>query len=268
MAYLAQTCSAPDSPYFTFSGWFRCPTAEIPGGDNCPSLITIAGVIPGSSDPRATYILLNAPFIYTDETFTTTMQNTVQAGLCTPDPEGSTGEVFFVGRFTSVSNAVTGETWTHVFVSSDMSASDGDTGTTKISSTKLRNIYVNGINKLFTQTDEAHYLGAQSFQDTPFNVAFSGLEFGFPAGPGYYVEFQPKLEYANVQIWLGTYIDPAYIDKFISEEGGPVDPSIAAATFGAPTFSFLGGQSTFRMNAGSGGSVTDVGTITDFTPGP
>jgi hypothetical protein len=47
-----------------------------------------------------------------------------------------------------------------------------------------------------------------------------------------------------------------------------VGRSVAAAAFGTPTFLFKGNAAAFANNAGTGGSFTQTGTVTDFTPGP
>jgi hypothetical protein len=62
---------------------------------------------------------------------------------------------------------------------------------------------------------------------------------------------------ADVQIWVGQYIDPTiHIDKFISG-GRPVNPSVAEAVFGTPTYRFHGPAL---------GIGTNSGTSSDFSP--
>lgn len=88
------------------------------------------------------------------------------------------------------------------------------------------------------------------------------------------VASQPKLDYGDVQVWFGTYIDPtiaANYAKVVTISGGigtPANPTIAAAAFGTQSLLFKGGASTFYTNAGNGGAFTKTGVISDFTPGP
>jgi hypothetical protein len=56
--------------------------------------------------------------------------------------------------------------------------------------------------------------------------------------------------------------------KFITPEGTPVNPAVAAALFGPQTFLFQGNAASFVNNAGTGGEFTKTGTVTDVTPGP
>lgn len=81
-----------------------------------------------------------------------------------------------------------------------------------------------------------------------------------------------KHRYSDVQIWCGTFIDLGIADnlsKFFTITDGvgkPVDPRIAEAAFGKPTFRFTGGATV--NNTGTGGAFLKTGTINDFTPAP
>jgi hypothetical protein len=77
---------------------------------------------------------------------------------------------------------------------------------------------------------------------------------------------------ADVQIWLGTFIDPSVngnILKFVDVDGKPVDPAVAAAAFGQQTFLFSGDSTAFATNQGSGGACALTGTaLTDASTSP
>jgi hypothetical protein len=61
--------------------------------------------------------------------------------------------------------------------------------------------------------------------------------------------------------------NPTNLAKFISGSA-PVGTATAVAAFGTPDFLFKDGVSTFTTNAGTGGTVTASGTVTDYAPGP
>jgi hypothetical protein len=70
---------------------------------------------------------------------------------------------------------------------------------------------------------------------------------------------------------VDQFIDPTNADnlaKFITTEGKPVNPTVAEAAFGAPTFRFRGPASGIATNIGTGGTFTKTGTVTDYSPGP
>jgi len=62
-----------------------------------------------------------------------------------------------------------------------------------------------------------------------------------------------------------TYLDDvtlANLGFFIDADGKPVPPSAANDAFGPPTFLFQGPPGEFAVNQGTGGTVTQIGTIT------
>ncbi len=78
---------------------------------------------------------------------------------------------------------------------------------------------------------------------------------------------------AEFQLWTDLYIDDLGVacGNFVTvtESGAKAVPmSVAAAAYGQPTLAFSGGASDFTVNGGTGGSFTQTGTVTDFTPGP
>jgi hypothetical protein len=85
------------------------------------------------------------------------------------------------------------------------------------------------------------------------------------------------LDYDFVQIWTDRaldFADPAIRAKFMKPDPDDptkprmVDPSVAQAAFGKPTFLFDGPPSKFATNRGSGGEFTKVGDLKKFTPYP
>lgn len=81
----------------------------------------------------------------------------------------------------------------------------------------------------------------------------------------------PPIRYGDPQFGLGRFFDPANADnlsKFIEADGKPVNPAVAEAAFGAPTYRFSGPASGIAHNLGNGGDFTKTGPVTDATPGP
>jgi hypothetical protein len=73
----------------------------------------------------------------------------------------------------------------------------------------------------------------------------------------------PSIRYGDVQIWVDQYIDASNADnlaKFRDADGKPVNPSIAAAAFGAPTYLIRGPASAIETNGGTGGDFVKTGT--------
>lgn len=110
--------------------------------------------------------------------------------------------------------------------------------------------------------------------NTGFTVPFNGCLFGLPTTSSLAPFQTTSIQMAEVQIWLGTFIDPtvaANLEKFVqivNSVGKPQNPSLASAAFGTPTYSFRGNNSTFPTNRGNGGSMTSSGTINTYTPAP
>lgn len=120
-------------------------------------------------------------------------------------------------------------------------------------------------------TDNAHSIsyGHASYEVPPWTIAFNANSLAMPVVSANAAD-NPGLRVADVQIWMGTYIDgsdASNLAKFISG-GHPVDPDIALAAFGARSYFHKGPASDFVTNEGSGGSLTKTGTISDFSPGP
>jgi hypothetical protein len=68
-------------------------------------------------------------------------------------------------------------------------------------------------------------------------------------------------------VWVDQFIDPnIHLDKFVTIAGGfgtPVNPPVAMAEFGEPTYRIRGPASAVETNAGTGGDFVKTGTISD-----
>ncbi len=103
-----------------------------------------------------------------------------------------------------------------------------------------------------------------------FSIDINGKEIGIPcqavhAATGIAGAGRPAIKMADVQIWVGQYIDPTiHMDKFFAD-GKPVNPADAETAFGAPSYRAQGPSSGITANGGTGGNFTASGTITDTT---
>lgn len=106
-----------------------------------------------------------------------------------------------------------------------------------------------------------------------WSMSFSGEEVAIPAQSADAATIN-KVDFGDVQVWVGQYIDPqvaSNFSKFVSVSGGvgrPVNPATAAAAFGTQTYLFKGNSTQFYSNGGTGGAFGKVGTVNDFTPAP
>lgn len=141
--------------------------------------------------------------------------------------------------------------WTHKFFSGDTNFSAGN---------KKGFSFLNGVSDLLSLNDSS----------PAFNIGWNGYGFGVPAppAPDSGVTIRAK-DYCDIQLWVGTIVDPTlHIDKFISG-GKPVDPAVATAAFGQQSFLFSGDATTFSNNQGSAGACTVSGTaLTNATTSP
>lgn len=101
-----------------------------------------------------------------------------------------------------------------------------------------------------------------------YNFVLSGKEVGLPSYPDSVWGLNDQIvQMADVQIWVGTYIDPfspTNLSKLIEVSGGrgtPVNSDIAAEYFGRPTYLFSGARDDFFVNQGTGGVFSNIGTI-------
>jgi hypothetical protein len=120
--------------------------------------------------------------------------------------------------------------------------------------------------------DSSGSYGQALYELPPWTIALNGNEFAIPcvaenAAGG----VNPANRFGDIQIWVDQYIDASNADnlaKFITAEGKAVNPTVAEAAFGAPTFRFRGPASGIATNTGTGGAFTKTGTVTDYAPGP
>jgi len=88
------------------------------------------------------------------------------------------------------------------------------------------------------------------------------------------LQFTHKIEFGDTQIWFDSYIDWSDPDNFAKlvtvtgDIGSPASMAEAAIEFGDPQFKFTGGADQFGNNLGTGGSLTKIGTLTNFSPNP
>jgi hypothetical protein len=106
-----------------------------------------------------------------------------------------------------------------------------------------------------------------------YNFVLSGKEVGLPSYPDSAWGLNTQIvDMAQVQIWVGTYIDPTNATNFskfvtLNGHGGgtSVAPEIAAEYFGTPTYLFKGARDEFVINHGTGGAFSAAGTINSTT---
>lgn len=113
----------------------------------------------------------------------------------------------------------------------------------------------------------------------PWQIQFSGAKAYMPSNrsiaPGG-TDAQTVMRFSDFQLWSGQYIDWSNSNNFakvVTITGGigrPTNTNMASAAFGLPAILFKGDSSTsgFRINRGTGGSFSKIGTLSNFTPGP
>lgn len=129
--------------------------------------------------------------------------------------------------------------WTHFLFSVDMA------------NTANRSIYLN--DALDSTTWTSYVDTALDFTEGDFYVGQRG------DGSGRFTGYM-----ADVQMWLGTYVDfstTANRRLFIDGSGKPVNPSIAEASLGTPILRLSGPLGTWHTNKGSGGGFTLTGAL-------
>jgi hypothetical protein len=105
----------------------------------------------------------------------------------------------------------------------------------------------------------------------PFDLDLNGTEIAIPSQIASTNKNTQLLDMADVQIWVGQYIDPtdpANFEKFVSISGGrgfPASPYGAAIAFGPQTYLFTGNSSTFYDNQGTGGVFSKSGTLSNIS---
>ena len=151
----------------------------------------------------------------------------------------------------SPTGAWTAATWVNVAVSVKTNLSAGN---------KLQKVVASGTN----QTP----IGGVSDTDPSFAIDYSAQTLAIPDDPLDASLFTGDM--ADFQLWLGQYIDwsdAGNLSKVISG-GKPVNPTIAAAAFGAQTVLLSGDAAAFATNQGTGGAFTLTGSLTDASTSP
>lgn len=101
-----------------------------------------------------------------------------------------------------------------------------------------------------------------------FDIDLHGFEIGLPTKIASPDKNTQLIDMADVQIWVGTYIDPTNPVNFgklvdvVDGHGVPINPDVAADYFGTQTYLFKGVSEEFLGNQGSGGVFAYSGTIT------
>lgn len=76
---------------------------------------------------------------------------------------------------------------------------------------------------------------------------------------------------ADLLFWPGEYVDLSVASNrrmFIDAAGKPVDPAVSIAAMGTPIIALYGATSTWQVNHGSGGGLTENGVLTDASTSP
>jgi len=109
---------------------------------------------------------------------------------------------------------------------------------------------------------------AQGNTVSPWLMGVAGQPFCIPAQDDDQ-SVNPRIRYAEVQVWFGQYIDPSLgIANFVNGSGKPVAHAVAQAAYGPSDYLLSGNHTGFIVNTGTAGAVTGAGTINDFSPGP
>jgi len=276
---------------FTLSGWFRIPTALLvsntdmhlfsfgDGGDDHNlenSEIRVRNVNNASDTLIEAYFsgpLFSDP---EDNRYDIFGGNYDDAPMA--DTSGGSGNGFFydqIAHRAALGSKIVKDQWYHLFVAADLSVADSISFIPQSRVTRSRkiDIYLDR-DRLVGQYRLAVGLSIFTAGVTAplpaFNFLASGLSMAIPS-PDYRVSLQNGVEYDDLQVWFGTYVEPTSdnLDRFVKEVNGvgrKVSPSVAAEAFGEPTLLFKGGAEQFKTNRGTGGTFTKVGTLTDFTP--
>lgn len=225
-------CSASDSAFLTISMWVRANPAN---SDflNFPNLLAL-GVNNGTGSAGNTVLLGG-----------NTSGNQADVGcFFTSSSDPINKQVAFSsagGKFTP--NA----TGHHIFISVDTNHGAG---------AKLLNIYIDGADA----KDNAQTLDSGAAFNIGFKSQNSGTgKFGLPQVDNTVGNVQSDLDYSEVWIACGQYVDPINIGKFRNPTSGAqvnLGANGQTPTGTSPTYYFKGPWSSFSTNLGTGGAVT------------
>lgn len=294
MACLQQaTTGIADCNRLTVSMWVRVPSTTIPvPGTNCAlSLLTFGLGTWGVSYIRVAGCIqptTNVPPVG------------IQVIFCSPvyDIGGGNFRVKFIQAVTTndfgTGKIFTFDKWHHLLIATDVSQNNFWCGDNYAPDAPAANwypfyIFMDGISSItmtgyngtlrgFHPAGE-EYIYVSDVGHTGNGFLVSGCPIAMPRyePPGGALDnFSSAIEFADVQVWFGKYINPTVpsnFSKFViisGNKGYPVDPSVAGNTFGQQTILFKGkgSDASFWVNRGNGGTFTKTGTITDFTPAP
>jgi hypothetical protein len=154
-------------------------------------------------------------------------------------------------EFDFVETPVVANQYVHVFMSVDLNHPAGS---------KIGNLVVNG--QVQTQNIPASSDGSPAFM-----MGLNNAQFGLPqttdtlpfSGKAYILDFQ------EVWVGLGQYVDPSNVGLFRAPDGTPMDlgPDGSTPTGTAPTYYFKGNAASFPNNLGSGEQPHILGFLTD-----
>ncbi len=302
MGQLKQTSAVPDSYLLSASVWYFCPSDSTSNflfqfGD--ASATQYSGGLIMVSSLGDDYLNFFIGSVDGGASFDSFDSSNV------PDPGNPTlGDGFISMRSTNLaSGSVLRGKWVHAFMALDMNTTAVyNSGASTLPAfvdyyAPKCALWVNGANRLLTDSTIlsppiTYYVqsggtfgagagnvnlvspdlgpGITHYTINPWQLPINGFELALPAQTQE-IGFYSLLRMAEVKIWFNQYIDPAvHISKFIAA-GKPVDPAAAISAFGTPAYHFRRNSKLnkkFEINTGTGGSMTKVGTIKDYSPGP
>lgn len=156
-------------------------------------------------------------------------------------------------QFGSPNGAFTENVWHHLFIPIDCNHASG---------ARIFDLLIDGVSSI--------YGGSTNSSGAAFSIGLNGANFGVPANQQDLGETDAILEFADVWVTVGQYLDPAtYLSKFISG-GKPVDLGTngETPTGSSPTYFFSGNASSFPTNKGTGSSATVIGSISNSSTHP
>jgi hypothetical protein len=215
-----------DSPFITISMWVRAQNNGLNNLHTAPNLVS-PGLGSNSIDLGGSLDGSQGDQDISCYFAATTLPGTHQVAF------GSTSRPFTMN-----------DTGHHVFISIDTNHPAG---------AKLLNVYIDAVNV----KDNSITLDA----NVAFNIGFNGFKFGLPDTDDSIDIVEADLDYAEVWIAVGQYVDPSNISKFRDPvTGKPVNlgSNGQTPTGTSPTYYLKGPWQNFATNLGTGGAVTLV----------
>lgn len=156
-------------------------------------------------------------------------------------------------QFGSEDGVFTTGAWHHLFISVDCNHASG---------ARLFNLLIDGTSSIHSDSTNS--------SGSAFSIGLNGTNFGIQADSANLGATSAIIEYADVWVSVGGYLDPAtYLSKFISG-GKPVDLGANGEipTGSSPTYFFTGNASNFPTNKGTGSTASVVGSIANSSTHP